>query len=330
MTWLSPSQRKLVIQWTRAQELGSVELVQKLWSNMGSLLKVQLKGSPIGSSAIVKAVDFSRVKRHPRGWNTSRSFERKARSYEVEEAFYRSFTQELTANCRTARFLGAQSSAEQWIMVLEDLDAAGFPIRRQSLSDNELRACLRWLAEFHAQNLGRSPQQLWPIGCYWHLDTRPDEFDAMEEDSLKHNARSIDQKLNSARFQTLVHGDAKVANFCFARDSSVAAVDFQYVGAGIGMKDLAYFLGSCLTEQECEQREEECLDLYFEFFESALSNSKPMGSSFGSFDELEQEWRALYPMAWADFHRFLLGWMPRHWKAHGYSEHMVHRALRDL
>ena len=56
-------------------------------------------------------------------------------------------------------------------------------------------------------------------------------------------APELDRRLRAARFQTLVHGDAKPANFCFdARRGAVAAVDFQYVGGGCGMKDVAYLL----------------------------------------------------------------------------------------
>ena len=74
----------------------------------------------------------------------------------------------------------------------------------------------------------------------------------MKDSPLKENAFLIDEKLYQSSFKTIVHGDAKLANFCFTKDGCrSAAVDFQYVGGGCGMKDVAYFLGSCLTEEEC-------------------------------------------------------------------------------
>ena len=98
-------------------------------------------------------------------------------------------------------------------------------------------ACVSWLAGFHAQNLNADPAGLWESGTYWHLETRPDELKRLDDPVLKQAASSIDQKLKDTKFQTLVHGDAKLANFCFSDDGNqVAAVDFQYVGGGCGMK----------------------------------------------------------------------------------------------
>ena len=208
-------------------------------------------------------------------------------------------------------------------MVLEDLDASGFPVRKSSVFIIEMQVCLKWLANFHAIFMGRGPAGLWPVGTYWHLDTRPDELDVMEDVGLKQAATRIDQILRLSPYQTFVHGDAKLANFCFSPDGQqVAAVDFQYVGGGCGMKDVAYFIGSCLHEEDCERYEEELLDWYFACLKEALVKRKSTIDPAG----IEENWRTLFPVAWADFHRFLKGWSPNHWKINGYSE----RITRDV
>lgn len=139
----------------------------------------------------------------------------------------------------------------------------------------------------------------------------------------------IDQQLQQCRYQTLVHGDAKLANFCFKSDSTkprVAAVDFQYVGRGCGMKDVAYFVGSCLSEEQCEVLESTLLDSYFSSLKRCVA-AKHAGLETA---ELESEWRQLYDVAWADFHRFLKGWSPGHWKINSYSERLTQRVIERL
>jgi hypothetical protein len=210
------------------------------------------------------------------------------------------------------------------ILVLEDLDAHGFPGRRDVVTDAELDACLAWLAAFHATFMGEQPDGLWPTGTYWHLGTRPDEFDALDDGPLKERAVEIDRRLTRSPFQTFVHGDAKIANFCFSDDGNrVAAVDFQYVGGGCGIKDVAYFISSCLDEDECERREGELLDRYFALLGEALARA---GSSVDGAT-VEASWRPLYPVAWTDFVRFLQGWRPGHWKLHRYSTRLTTEVL---
>jgi len=222
-------------------------------------------------------------------------------------------------------------------MVLEDLDqpsfgGESFPVRKSSVSEEELLACLSWLASFHAtfMNIDASDvdDDLWPVGTYWHLATRWDEWDVMESGKLKDAASKIDQRLNGCRFQTLVHGDAKLANFCFpASPGYVAAVDFQYVGRGCGMKDVAYLISSCLSDAQCKRQQESLLNSYFDFLEAAL---KARAELEIDFQGLESEWRELYRFAWADFYRFLAGWSPGHWKMHGYSDEITAGVLREL
>ena len=92
------------------------------------------------------------------------------------------------------------------------------------------------------------------------------------------------------------------------------------------MKDVVYFLGSCLTDTECSDNETELLDVYFK----ALKNALCAHLSESSIQELETEWRSLYSVAWTDFYRFLLGWMPTHHKINSYTLSLCERTLSDL
>src|SRR5690606_32757 len=121
-----------------------------------------------------------------------------------------------------------------------------------------------------------------------HLATRPDELEALVDPALKAAAPQLDVVLRQTRFQTLVHGDAKTANFCFARDG-VAAVDFQYVGGGCGMKDVAYLLSECLSPAECAAASEQHLDCYFRHLRIAL-RERGRGVDAAA---VEAEWRPL-------------------------------------
>lgn len=290
------------------------ERLQTLWGGYGDLLRVRLGD---GTSTIVKHV------RPPRDDGTV-SHRRKLRSYEVERAFYERYAARVGAPpaCKVPRALGLLAEAGGWLFVLEDLDAQGYAERRSRASHDEIAATLRWLARFHARFMGEAPEGLWKVGTYWHLATRPDELRALSDEGLRRAAGRIDAALSGARYRTLVHGDAKLENVCFsAALGEVAMVDFQYVGGGVGVKDVAYFLSSCLSPRECEGAVPGYLDCYFR--ELALT----LGACDGA--QIEREWRELFPLAWVDFHRFFLGWA-RGARRDAYSEGLTHDVLRQL
>ena len=323
---MNQDQQQSVAKACGAAEIFHREDIQSLWSGYGKIMRYGLREGD-KDSVIIKHVRLPEQASHPRGWNTDRSHQRKIRSYQVESAWYQDWSQRCDELCRVPRCLLLESSDEEFLMVLEDLDASGFPARKLSVTLEEMLTCLRWLAQFHAEFMGESPQGLWPVGTYWHLGTRPDELLALDDAELKAAASAIDQALNSARFQTLVHGDAKLANFCFSNSAEqVAAVDFQYVGGGCGMKDVAYFIGSCLYEEDCERHESMLLEYYFAMLREALLQRRKTLDA----DSVEQEWRNLYHLAWTDFHRFVKGWSPGHWKIHSYSERLAREVLARL
>ena len=301
-------------------------VIQELWSGYGQILRIELTDCS-RPSVVAKHVRIPLDQKHPRGWNTNLSHNRKVFSYQVETAWYQSWGSRCDQDCRTPEFLAFDRNDDGVVLVLENLDASGYPSRLERVTPMQMESCLQWLAEFHALFMGEEPSGLWETGTYWHLETRPDELEALADVPLKLVASIIDQTLNAARFQTFVHGDAKLANFCFSElGDKVAALDFQYVGGGCGMKDVAYFIGSCLDEEDCEAMERELLDCYFASLTRALIRRRPDVDAAA----VVAEWRALFPLAWTDFHRFLKGWCPTHWKINSYSERMAREVIERL
>ena len=311
-----------------ATSIRSFVSVQSLWSGYGEIIKLNLYGAN-RSSVIIKWINPPTEQNHPRGWNTDVSHQRKLYSYRVEMRFYQQWAAACNNHCRIPDCLFAGPLGLGQVIVMEDLDAAGFNQRKDRVNKRDIEQCLLWLANFHAWSLQREPEGLWPTGTYWHLATRPDEYTSMQDVELQRAAGAIDAKLSSCRFRSLVHGDAKLANFCFSSvdaPSAVAAVDFQYVGGGCGMKDVAYFLSSCLDQQQCFEHQDELLDYYFYAFTTKALSIDPTVD----VEALEAEWRAMYALAWTDFSRFLNGWMPGHWKINDYSKHLASLALAQL
>jgi Phosphotransferase enzyme family len=268
------------------------ERIQSLWGGYGELVRVRLTGAARASAVVKWARPPARASRA-----ADASHARKCRSYDVETAFYRTFAGRCDDACRVAALLGARRMTDEWLLVLEDLDDAGFARRESDPDGADLDACLAWLAAFHARFVGERPEGLWPVGTYWHLGTRQEELAAVADPALRARAPALDRALREARHRTILHGDAKPANFCFGeRGRAVAAVDFQYAGGGPGVRDVAYLLHGCGAGVA-----KRGVDAYFACLRAALPAQV-------DGDALEREWRDLYPVASLDFERFLAGW----------------------
>ncbi|MGR5335939.1 phosphotransferase [Vibrio gigantis] len=333
-----------------------VQVIQRLWGGYGELVRLVFsqENSAELKSVIVKHVALPDKAEHPKGWNTKLSHQRKVHSYQVETEWYQSFTQEWDERCPVPVGLQCELQENEWLIVMQDLADIGFPLTSQfdvlavsddlatkdtqselasayTLEEQKQRdACLKWLANFHAKHINVDQEQsasLWQVGTYWHLDTRPDELNALADLPLKNQAQHIDRLLKECPYQTLVHGDAKLANFCFDSESqNAAAVDFQYVGNGCAMKDVALFMSSAVRPQDCAELESHMLETYFRYLEEALAYYQ----SQLSFDEIEAAWRPMFYVAWADFQRFVKGWSPEHWKINPYTEQLTQTVIEQL
>ncbi|MEL0630521.1 phosphotransferase [Psychromonas aquatilis] len=327
---ISESLKNTLLSLTNAKSIQQVQLIQGVWGGYGELLRVTVQGGRV-NSLVVKSVHTPQPSSHPKGWNTKRSHQRKLHSYQVEANWYKNYAHQLNSQCYVPRCFAAQSDQQSHLLVLEDLTDLGYPIVKTTVTVEEAKKCIKWLAHFHALHLHKSDQNnyndLWETGTYWHLATRPDELAALQDMPLKLAATRIDQILTDTPFQTLVHGDAKLANFCFSEDAKqVAAVDFQYVGGGCGMKDLILFISSAIPPEHCARLQNSLIDYYFACLsEAVVATGKGIDPM-----KLEQAWRPLYAIAWADFQRFVKGWSPNHWKINDYTENLTAQALSSL
>jgi hypothetical protein len=299
------------------------ERLQALWGGYGELWRAELTQGARVTRVVVKAVQ-------PPPDDASSSHRRKLRSYAVEQAFYERYAASSAQPTawRVATPVALRNEHGGWLFVLEDLEASGFSASRRQARAPEVSGTLRWLAAFHARFLGAAPERLWKVGTYWQLGTRQEELRVMRHAELRAAAPRLDAALNGARFKTFVHGDAKLENVCFHQQGQVALVDFQYVGGGVGVKDVAYLLNGCLDARECEALVPGYLDDYFRELRSALRGAE--GGASLDVAELEREWRALFPLAWVDFYRFLLGWAPGQFDRDPYSERLTRQVLARL
>lgn len=288
---------------TLGAALVDATLLQSLWGGYGAIWRCTLADT---RRVVLKAVTPPMA--------GGLSHQRKLRSYAVETHWYAHWAPRCGPEARVPTALALDPTPGAWRLVLEDLQASGFSAPPQ----RALRAPLDWLAHFHATFLGCAPTGLWPMGSYWHLQTRPQEWARMASGPLQDAAQALDERLNAARFQTLIHGDAKVPNFCWG-PRSVAAVDFQYVGGGCGVKDVAY-----LIQRSADPGNPAHLDRYFRVLRGALS-----GRPKAELDALEAEWRGLYPVAWADYCRFVAGWAPQR-RQDALDRRMIETALGSI
>lgn len=315
-------------------DVHAFSLLQMLWSGYGQCFR--FFSPKYNCTLVAKAVKPPDIISHPKGWNNNDSHQRKLTSYQIERTFYVQFRARLMLPA--PELIAEDKRGDAMLLIMTDLDSQGFDQRYETLKIDQASAVLRYLARFHATFLDSSDRitaqvkGLWSRGTYWHLATREQELSAMSGGLLKDYAHAIDNQIAACPYQTIVHGDAKVANFCFAADAqqsdSIAAVDFQYPGAGIGVQDVAYFIGSALSEDDQVDATDTCLDVYFEALRHALPYSAT-GCTFDP-DKVETCWRALYPVACADFQRFLEGWSPGHWKLNTTLNSYTQQALRTF
>ena len=301
-----------------------------LWSSYGHIyrLSVLIQGaSSTPTSLILKTIN------PPNAPSADESHIRKLVSYNVERYFYCHLSSRLQSPCpaRVARSYPTTEKARKDCLLLEDLEV-DFPLSRgHTLELQQTQAVLRWLANFHAAFWGcandstdlplippplevRNPsdvQGAWAQGGYWYLDTRREEFSCIDSEwilSVPHFEAAAQKLKTECVGKTLIHGDCKAANILFSGNSSNCALyDFQYVGCGLGVQDLVYFIGTSVDGSLLRKRggDEELLRFYYRELNQALSARGVNAETENySFEVMKRQ----FEIALVDWMRFMAGW----------------------
>lgn len=296
------------------------DTLTSLWSGCGCIIECTLDDRP----CVIKAIKIPSRIHHPKIKQSEFALKRKQQSYEVEYNFYKHYSSLLPNKAKSIECVSAINNVNEYALVFKNFTKHGFA----QASSLHIKAVLTWLAHFHAFNFNKPATGLWQQGNYWHLSTRPDEFNKLDEapdkkSDIKSAAHKIDQRLSSCDYSTLIHGDAKLANFAASEPGEILGYDFQYVGAGVGVTDVMYFMTSCFNDEELHKYADVHLAYYFSQFKSALNVYQPTINA----DDVIAKWQALWPITWADFYRFLAGWSPDHFKINSYMMAQVNTTL---
>ncbi|TMO69697.1 phosphotransferase [Pseudoalteromonas aurantia] len=297
-----------------------------LWSGCGEVIKADIDNQ----HAVIKFSSVPDTLEHPNIRQSLFAKARKAKSYCVERHFYQLYAPRLPYCTATPELLWADECGSENILVFKDFTTQGF----HAVEGVDLEAVgniVAWLARFHATflwcDIEPEPEhtKLWEQGGYWHLATRPDEYEKMPKGDIKRYAVDLDNRLVSQKYRTLIHGDAKQANFAI-KQNAVMGYDFQYVGKGVGLQDIMLLFTSVFSSEQQHVYEEPLLALYFSELHAALKTRYDIDIK----REIESQWRGAWPIIWSDFYRFLLGWKPNHLKINNYMKRQVNVVMSEL
>ncbi|MGI2258206.1 phosphotransferase [Shewanella sp. GXUN23E] len=312
-----------------------VESIQSLWRGYGELFRIRLDGLPL----CVKFIHTNR------SHDSTFDQQRKALSYQVEINWYRQSSARIWLNLpRIPECYDVINTDAGVFILMQDLKSTGYRFQSAYNDIEFAKNTIEWLAIFHAcfmldtkmtplpglsaplalveAEFSHWPCGIWRCGSYWHLATRPEEFHRTQG-ILKHYAALWDNQLNQARFQTIIHGDAKAENFGINHANQVAGVDFQYVGAGCGIRDVSYFLDSILSEQGLQQHASTLVEHYLKVLTAQLRDH----FSDEQLAALAGEYRQLFAVSWADFQRFLAGWQDPVARISNYSKCQIQQSI---
>ncbi len=206
---------------------------------------------------------------------------RVAEGYRKEVGFYTHLASTVTVGTARCSYAAITDDATTFTLLLDDLAPARAGVQAEACSVAEAEAAVRNLVGLHAPRW--NDPSLAEHEFLGRIDADAATFlGAIHVQATEQFATRYEGALDAADVATLraaaeataawcttrsepyavVHGDYRLDNLMFAPDGSVAVVDWQTVSVGPPARDLAYFLGTCLTIADRRTHEDALVETY--------------------------------------------------------------------
>jgi hypothetical protein len=226
---------------------------------------------------------MSVIAKVPSGNEVSRSTAALQHLYEREVSFYQQLAADITT--RTPHcYVAQRDETDNFLLLLEDLSPSAVIDQFVGVSLGTARAGLAALAGLHGPTHARTAlhDAAWLRGVSTELrplyesvlpilfDQFIERYDTRLDEELRTMVLALKERLSlfseyATPFPCVTHGDFRTDNLLIdACDGAVAlaVVDWQTVGVASPLLDVAYFLTTSLSPEDCARDEFALLDYY--------------------------------------------------------------------
>jgi hypothetical protein len=220
--------------------------------------------------------------------DASRNIAKMVRNYELEISWYRDLAASTPVNCPHCYHAEIADNGIDFVLLLDDRSPAKQGDQLAGANGTAMRAAVTELAALHAAHWNgpvldqyewlrfgtankEIVRQLLPVLYTGFRERYAQRLEPAVLVMGQHLVDNIGHYLDAAPAAlTVVHSDYRLDNLLFAPDGQVTVVDWQTVGVGAPMADLAYLIGTSIADPAVRADEElRLFDHYFELLQTA-------------------------------------------------------------
>ena len=205
---------------------------------------------------------------------SSRHIAKLVRNYELEISWYRDLAAITPVNCPECFHAEIDTNGIDFVLLLDDRAPAGQGDQLLGANDAQMRPAIAEMALLHAAhwnsdilhryewlNYSTANKELvrqllpglYPGFCQRYKGRLSSEILDMGQGLVDNIGAYLDTQ---TAVRTVVHGDFRLDNLLFSPNGKVTVVDWQTVGTGSPMADLAYFIGTSIADPAAREASE--------------------------------------------------------------------------